>query len=170
MEDINEVKQNYIDKQGERIFDEWLDLYMFIEDVNVDEFTKIVDKTYQYFKQLNTIDNLPMQSDSSISFYSCLRIINLINGFGEYNAVKIDYDYDDYEDLCNYPNSKLQVELKAMKLIAWALSFAISLIPKQKLDSVIGVIYNGESIGYDIGKRDIEAVVKAVANYPYCKN
>jgi len=171
--------QNYIDNKGNQLLKAWCDLWdqqfnllnkYSTKEFNIKNFTDIVKNTYQYFKQLNDNNSLPMCSKDNISFHSCLRIISIINQYSRNKIVILDYDFDDFEDLNSNHQAKQLLTIKASQLIAEALSFAISLIPKQKLNNIIGIIYNGTTTNYNIESENIEEIIKIVFENPYSEH
>jgi len=165
-----------IDSWGNWIFQEWLKLHKVKwgllnknsqETFNLDNFNSLLKSTYKYFQQLNNIVSLPMYSKDKISYHSCMRVVDVMHYYSNNKICDIDVDYNDYDDLVNYPFEQLQVTIKATQLITESLTFAISLIPSYKLTETIGVIYNGTTTDYNIEKNNIHDIIKLVAEFPF---
>ncbi|MBO5884596.1 MAG: hypothetical protein J6Q51_02265 [Clostridia bacterium] len=139
------------------------------QNFNTKYFFNTIKNTHQYFTKLNTIDNLPMYDKNNICVNTCFHIINLINDYCNNKTINAECCYDDINDLINYPLAKLQITIKASQLIALGLLFEISKIPNKKLNNLIAIIYNGETIYYDIKINNINEIINAVALYPYCE-
>ena len=166
-----------IDAKGRAILERWIgwDAYKYIllnespkREFDSDDFTALIKETYEYFLQLNNLESLPMYSEDSISCHSCLRIINMMHEYSRCKIVVGVCDYESYEEMKKYPKVKLKISLKASQVLADGLAFAVSLIPKEKLTDKIGVIYNGDTIDYNVRKCDMEEIIKAVCEYPDC--
>ncbi len=172
------VKQSqFFDAVGARLFERWIEFdaykYVLLQDDNVqtfplEDFKMLIKSTLEYFQELNSLKSLSMCSNNSISFSSCLRIMDIMNLYSA-NKVAITGEYDCYDNLDNYPLAKLQITLKASQLLAESLVFAVTLIPKEKLGDVVGVIYNGITIDYLVGVGNIDDIIKEVCVCPYSK-
>lgn len=136
----------------------------------LEKFKVLVKETYKYVQQLNNKKVLPMYSTNDISFYSCMRIVDMLYQYSSNKVFNAEDYCDFYEDLDNYSLLKMQITIKATQLIAESLAFAISLVPKEKLNGVIGVIYNSQTIDYDIEKGNVEDIIKAVFEFPDSEN
>ena len=169
----NESKQ--INYNGDVLSQQWLDFSIYKKvstpsEFDLEKFKNLVKETCSYFQQLNILKNIAIASKEDISFHSCMRIITNMNFYASNKKITADCEYNDYNDLENYPTAKLQIIIKSTQLIAESLVFAISLIPKKQLSNIIPVIYNGETIDYDIQKENIEDIIKAICDFPYCEN
>ena len=177
----NNQKQNnnqakYIEPRSEELVERWieLDAYKYIllqdgskQDFAREEFITVLKLTWDYFQQLNTISSLPLCSEDSISFSSCLRVMDIMYQYASDKVFVSDCEYNNYEDLDNFHLAKLQISLKASQLITQSLCFAVSLIPKEKLSNEIGVVYNGTTIEYSFQLCNIEDIMKEVCCYPH---
>lgn len=162
---------NYI--YGKELIEDWLEFSrnkdtLFLFDHDLGKFKKLVKNTCLYFQQLNTMDKIDMQN-GDIDFHTCLRIISMLNYYSSNKEITANCDYDDYSDLENHPESKLQITIKATQLIAEAIIFAVSLIPKTPLKNTLGVIYNGFTTYYNLDTENIEEIIRVVADNPYSK-
>lgn len=172
----NKDKLKYVDPSGEKLFEAWIEMdafkYILLQEdnqqvFNCNEFVSLLKTTVEYFQQLNTSNSLPLYSQDSISFSSCLRIIDIMYQYACNKVFVSDCDYEDFEDLDNYPLAKLQISLKTSQLIAQSLCFAVSIIPKEKLGSVFGVIYNSKTIDYNAERGNLEDIMKEVCECPH---
>lgn len=172
----NKDKLKFTDAIGEKIFEMWVEFdafkYILLQEDNrqvfdCNEFVSLLKITNKYFQQLNTINSLPLYSQDRISFSSCLCIIDIMYQYACNKVNVSDCDYESFEDLENYPLVKLQISLKSSQLLAQSLCFAVSIIPKEKLGSVFGVIYNGKTIDYDVEKGNVADIMKEVCEFPY---
>ena len=159
------------DISGKDLIADWLEFSrnkgtLFLYDYDLSKFKKLVKDTCLYFQQLNNLDSINM-SNGDINFHTCLRIISVLNYYSSNKSVSADCDYDNYEDLKNHPQAKLQIAVKATQLIAEAIIFAVSQIPNTRLSNTLGVIYNGFTTYYDIETENIEDIIRAVADNPY---
>ena len=164
-----------IDAKGQAILERWIgwDAYKYIllnespkREFDSDDFTALIKETYEYFLQLNSLKNLPMYSEDSISCHSCLRIINMMHEYSRCKIVVSACEYDDYDDMQKHPKIKLKISLLASQVLTDGLAFAVSLIPKEKLTDKIGVIYNGETIDYSVRSCYMEKIVREVCDNP----
>ncbi len=165
-----------IDPIGEEIFESWLEMndlkFHLLQEDNTqvfarDNFLSLLKKTLEYFQQLNNINVLSTYSQDSISLSSCLRIIDIMYQYSSDKVALSNCDYNDFEDLENFPLSKRQISLKSSQLLAQSLCFGVSIISRKRLGNIISVIYNGKTICYDTNKGNFEDVMKEVCEYPF---
>jgi len=153
-------EKKLLDPKGEKLLQCWLN-FSCCSEVDVTNFKKLIKHTMAYFSKLNNNENVALSSGDEISFHSCMRIVSVINEYSKNKAITAD------EDLRSNLELTKQITLKATKLVAESLVFALSLVPKFPLGNSFGVIYNGETINYDVMSGNMEDITIAVGKNPY---